>query len=83
MRTDDHDGLRSLMAAVLMDCLRVLRDERHPKRIRTELAWLMDDDQSYPFAFRNVCQALDLDATAVRDAVLRDPTLPSCVRACA
>lgn len=34
-------------------------------------AWLRDDDREWPFAFRNVCDLLDLDAQAVRAHVLR------------
>ena len=43
------------------------------------LAWLLDDDRTWPFAFRAICETLAFDAQAIRDALLRklelaDPT---------
>jgi hypothetical protein len=42
------------------DCGRVVSEAR---------AWVMSNDQSWPFSFINVCDALELDMACVRRAV--------------
>jgi hypothetical protein len=40
-------------------------------RIRREAeAWFLSEDESYLFSFINICQAFDLDAGAIRRALL-------------
>jgi hypothetical protein len=63
---------RRLMLAVLENAVMAL--ERHatsqgrgPTREFTEAHdWIFSDDASWPFAFVNVCDALDLDPRYVR-----------------
>jgi hypothetical protein len=61
----------ALIAAILEDALRSLsrRDPNGPRRREFIEArdWLLDDDRAWPFAFRNVCDLLGIDAAALRD----------------
>jgi hypothetical protein len=68
-----------LMAAVLEDAAHICRSRhtRCSRRGRTLIqeteAWFQSEDREWLFSFRNVCDALDLDPRAVRDAVLGPP----------
>ena len=61
----------ALVAAILEDALRSLsrRDPSGPRRreFREARGWLLDDDRTWPFAFRNVCDLIGLDASALRE----------------
>ncbi len=61
----------ALVAAILEDALRSLsrRDPTGPRRREFAEArdWLLDDGRAWPFAFRNVCDLLGVDAAALRD----------------
>jgi hypothetical protein len=63
----------ALVAAILEDALRSVsrRDPYGPRRREfTEArAWLLDNDRTWPFAFRNVCDLLGVDAAALRESV--------------
>jgi hypothetical protein len=74
-----------LMLAVLEDGLNILlkptRLERRAAMLRAETEqWLLSDDTTWPFAFLNVCHALDLDAGGIRRRVLESPGVPRHVR---
>jgi len=71
-------GEQKLMFAVLGDALHILvtytRRVRNPHRVAVyveALAWLEQDDLGWPFSFRNVCVALDIDPERLRDRVQR------------
>jgi len=61
-----------LRVAVLEEALRVLMDadafDRHAVRGRAAEArdWVLCDDTTWPFSFRSVCDALDIDADGLR-----------------
>lgn len=61
-----------LVAAILEDALRSLsrRDPTGPRRREFVEArdWLLNDGRAWPFAFRNVCDLLGVDAAALRDS---------------
>jgi hypothetical protein len=61
----------ALVAAILEDALRSLsrRDPAGPRGREFIEArdWLLDDGRAWPFAFRNVCDLLGVDAAALRD----------------
>ena len=63
------------MAAVLEDAIDSLRHPCGPRRRRARLqrevlAWLESSDQTWPFAFRSICDALGLDPGAVLATLL-------------
>ncbi len=68
-----HDAPhRRLMVAILDDALVVLRRrDRSTRRrvLRETIEWFEIDDRAWVFSFLNVCDAIDLDATAVRTRV--------------
>lgn len=75
-RNPDAYGVseRRLMLAVLADAFRILlrgRDGkgRIPPAFRETLEWMFCDDVLWPFAFRNICTALDLDPRRIRRRV--------------
>ena len=63
----------ALVTAILEDAVRSLsrRDPSGPRRREFIEArdWLLDDDRAWPFAFRNVCDLLGVDAAALRGSV--------------
>jgi hypothetical protein len=65
------------MLAVLEDAIRCFQEHRRdpraaPGRLAREAEeWILDDDDDGPFSFATVCEALDLEPTAVRAALLR------------
>ena len=63
----------ALVAAILEDALRSVsrRDPSGPRRreFAEARAWLLDNDRTWPFAFRNVCDLLGVDAAALRESV--------------
>jgi len=72
---------RRLLLAVFTATLEDLR--RYPvtaKPYATAWRWIMSDEERWPFAFRPVCEVLELDADAVRArlraTVARRPPLP-------
>jgi hypothetical protein len=74
-------GERALMRAVLEDAIRCLRGEVGPGHQRAELAgdargWITTGDMRWPFSFENVCEGLGLDASCLRDRLLRDAPAP-------
>jgi hypothetical protein len=59
-----------LMYAILEDALRMLTCE--PASVHARVAadsrdWMLCDDVAWPFSFRNVCDALDIDVAALRE----------------
>ena len=75
-RTNDGDGIKRLLVAVLDDCIRLLLRSTRDTVLARELAWLLSDDDHHPFTFRQVCLVLELDPQIVRRAVLRQRTFP-------
>ncbi len=64
------------MLAVLEDALEVLRrrvaarDRKTARWLHAQTErWVFSDDTAWPFSFLNICEALDLDATALRGLV--------------
>jgi len=67
---------QKLLFAVLGDALHILVSygrrvhNAHRATVYVEaLAWLEDDDITWPISFRNVCVALDIDPDRLRDRV--------------
>jgi hypothetical protein len=71
------NGVRQLMAAVLADgvesfCKTLGAAERRKRALHEETsAWIFSDDRSGLFSFLNLCEALDMDAEAVRAGLVR------------
>jgi hypothetical protein len=69
--------LRRLMVAMLFDAVRCFQakfEARQPAR-RQEFAevrsWVFSDEESGPFSFRAVCDALEIDPKAIRRGLLQ------------
>lgn len=82
-----EDGERRLMLAVLLDAIRIVRnDPLRERRVRArrarerELAWFEAEDHSAPFSFTSICNALGLNAGYVRRCALRPSDNPWPVR---
>ena len=73
----DGPGERRLMRAVLKDALAVLfkyeatQDRRGLRLLAEAQHWLESDDADWPFSFVNVCDALGLEPSCVRERVAR------------
>jgi hypothetical protein len=63
----------ALVAAILEDAVRSLStiDPYGPRRRQFIEArdWLLDDDRTWPFGFRNVCDLLGIEPTALRKSI--------------
>lgn len=72
----DTSGARALMLAVLEDAVRCIENGRWQRRFRARRlaaeagAWVRCDRADWPFSFRNVCEALGIDADAMRRRLL-------------
>jgi hypothetical protein len=82
-------GTRALMSAVLEEAVMCLTSSPpsvgRSRRPTTQLAlqaerWVRSADQSWPFAFENVCAALGLDAARLRAALLQAARTPRAMR---
>lgn len=67
---------RSLMAAVLIDALRIY--EKYVRMNRTRLKkfreveeWFADGDTEWPFSFLNICSELELNSRTIRDVLAK------------
>jgi hypothetical protein len=69
-RSGDISGVRALMLAVLEDAVRCYLESDREVADEAEL-WTRSRLRSWPFAFDVVCEALSLDADAVRAALRR------------
>jgi hypothetical protein len=62
-----------LVAAIFEDALHCIiknvdaRQRRRRREFLKAYEWVLGDDIDWPFAFRNVCDLLGLDPTAVRE----------------
>jgi hypothetical protein len=71
-RRTEHHGERRLMIAVLEDAVDVYRkqagarDPRGEQLFREAEEWIEDQDQSWLYSFRNICDVLDIDADYLR-----------------
>jgi hypothetical protein len=69
---------RALMLAVLEDAVacyagKLKAPRENPKILRRQAAfWLSCEDWDSPFSFNNVCEALALDPTAIRERILSE-----------
>jgi hypothetical protein len=75
--TSEVEPVRRLMIAVLVDavlCLQTKSEARRPAP-RQEFAeartWMFSNDESKPFSFRAVCEALEVDPEAIRKGLAR------------
>jgi hypothetical protein len=72
---------RALMLAVLEDAVacyagRLKAPRENPRILRRQAAfWLSCEDWDSPFSFNNVCEALALDPTALRERILSEDGL--------
>ena len=70
---------RALMLAVLEDAIacyagRLKAPRENPRILRRQAEfWLSCEDWDSPFSFNNVCEALALDPTALRERILEEP----------
>ena len=69
-RNRRYTGIKALMVAVLEDGLRCYFSPVGPIRTEAEY-WATNGRRDWPFCFNTVCEMLDLDAGAVRTAMLR------------
>ena len=75
-RPADH-AARRLMAAILEDAIDIYRTRRTRgrggRRLITETErWFASENRKWPFSYRNVCDALDIDGVALRHRLLRE-----------
>ena len=70
------EGERKLLFAVLEDAIRTYlrhRDQGAEARNNEDFVeaaeWLSSDDESGPFAFVNICEALGIDADGLRSGI--------------
>jgi hypothetical protein len=76
-RQGNHQALRRLMVALLEDAIRTYQRHLfaatgHGCRLFLEAErWLMDDHPDAALRFQDVCEALDLDADFLRNALQR------------
>jgi len=69
---------RALMLAVLEDAVacyagKLKAPRENPRILRRQAAfWLSCEDWDSPFSFNNVCEALALDPTAIRERILSE-----------
>jgi len=76
-RPTDSSPERALMLAILEDAIGCLQKFAHatsvrPRRLAREAEqWIRRRDRTWPCSFDRVCDALDLDAERMRDALLR------------
>ncbi len=73
---------RRLRLAILEDALRYCRDyadttDRRARAFRDDaVEWLASRDRSEPFSFENICDALALDASAIRRSLRTSSATP-------
>jgi hypothetical protein len=70
-------GERRLMAAILEDAIDCFQKylwakDNRSRTLRQEAEnWFLADDESWPFSFANVCQALDLEPDFLRRGLIQ------------
>ena len=70
-------GAEKMAAACVLDAIGLLiryrhRTSSHARQVQAEEgAWLASDDRTWPYAFRNLCDALGWDAARVRQQTAR------------
>lgn len=74
-RSTSWSGEQRLMAAVLEDAVAVGTKPNAPKTskarhvLRETLRWLRSNDRTWMFSFLRICDALDLDPSAIRRGI--------------
>jgi len=67
-------GELGLVAAILGEALRTVARQAgcvgKPRAVAEAYEWFFDDERQWPFAFRNVCDLVGLDAEVLRARVL-------------
>lgn len=75
-------GVRALMVAVLEDAIdrfagrRSARQGSRRKLAREAERWIRSEDRQWPFSFNNICFELGLDASRLREEILKRPWNP-------
>jgi hypothetical protein len=75
--SSEVEPLRRLMLAMLVDAVRCFQTkfEKRQPGVRQEFAevrsWIFSDEDDGPFSFRTVCDALEIDAGALRKGLVR------------
>src|ERR1700746_2222685 len=75
--SSEVEPLRRLMVAMLVDTVRCFQTkfEKRQPGVRQEFAevrsWIFSDEDDGPFSFRTVCDALEINAEAVRKGPAR------------
>ncbi len=74
--TGHTEAERSLMAAVLIDALRIyekyVRTHRtRLKRFREVEEWFSENDSDWPYSFINICSELRLKPQTIRDVLMK------------
>jgi hypothetical protein len=64
-----------LITAVLQDAVQCL-EHADGNELREAHRWVMSDEIHWPFSFRNICSALDLDPLTVRRLAKRPGSAP-------
>jgi hypothetical protein len=78
----DFRGEKALMIAVLLDALSIfyktegVRDHRKRLEFREVHSWIHAEGADGPFSFENVCGAIGIDASALRDSLKRSRRMP-------
>jgi hypothetical protein len=84
------EGEQRLMLAALEDALRIIvrrgadRKGRSRRDFVEERAWVLSNDEGWPFSFLNICDAVDIDPKGLRTRLapwLAPPREPSAMRA--
>lgn len=72
-----HDAEHELVVAVLQDAIDCFqkhmfaRDRKARQLFVDAEEWLMSADRRWPFSFENVCDLLDVDASGLRQGLVR------------
>jgi len=64
-----QSGVKSLMIAVFEEGIRCFFSSKPEEHIEAE-SWVLSGERGYVFAFMTICDTLDLDGHAVRQALL-------------
>jgi len=74
---NDLQPERSLMLAVLLDAVEsfqkyaLLQDKYSNRLFRETEAWILEEDQEWPFSFINICDALEIDSRYLRKGLFQ------------
>lgn len=66
-----------LMIAVLHNAIDCLQKPRPQRLFNEAKQWFLADETDWPYSFQRICEALDLDADAVREHLVVAPAFPA------